>query len=72
LHVGAADVTPLTTLIDAAWLLGNDMDRLVDAQCEVERPLGTQPRAQLAMLTPADGTWHDEHVPAGARSPTPR
>ena len=53
LHAGAADVTPLTTLIDAARLLGDDMNRLADAQREVERPLGRQPRAQLAMPTPA-------------------
>ena len=45
LHAGASDLAPLTTLIDAARLLGDDVRRLVDAQPEVDaatvrRPLG--------------------------------
>ena len=45
LHAGAGDLAPLTTLIDAARLLGEDVSRLADAQREVDaaivrRPLG--------------------------------
>ncbi len=45
LHAGASDLAPLTTLIDAARLLGEDVRRLADAQREVDvatarRPLG--------------------------------
>jgi serine/threonine-protein kinase len=44
LHAGASDLAPLTTLIDAARLLGEDVSRLADAQREVDdavrRPLG--------------------------------
>jgi serine/threonine-protein kinase len=36
LHAGAADLAPLTTLIDAARLIGEDLGRLADAQQEVE------------------------------------
>jgi serine/threonine-protein kinase len=36
LHAGAADLAPLTTLIDAARLIGEDVNRLADAQREVE------------------------------------
>ena len=36
LHAGAADLAPLTTLIDAARLLGEDLSRLADAQREAE------------------------------------
>lgn len=36
LHAGAADLAPLTTLIDAARLIGEDVGRLADAQQEVE------------------------------------
>jgi serine/threonine-protein kinase len=35
LHAGAGDLEPLTTLIDAARELGDDLNRLVDAQREV-------------------------------------
>jgi serine/threonine-protein kinase len=35
LHAGASDLAPLTTLIDAARLLGEDVRRLADAQREV-------------------------------------
>ncbi|MBL0169683.1 MAG: serine/threonine protein kinase [Gemmatimonadaceae bacterium] len=45
LHAGANDLAPLTTLIGAARLLGDDLSRLADAQREVDdvlerRPLG--------------------------------
>jgi serine/threonine-protein kinase len=36
LHAGAGDLAPLTTLMDAARLLGEDVSRLADAQQEVE------------------------------------
>ena len=36
LHAGASDLAPLTTLIDAARQLGEDVRRLADAQGEVE------------------------------------
>jgi serine/threonine-protein kinase len=35
LHAGAGDLAPLTTLIDAARLLGEDVSRLAEAQREV-------------------------------------
>jgi predicted Ser/Thr protein kinase len=36
LHAGASDLAPLTTLIDAARVLGEDVDRLAEAQREVD------------------------------------
>jgi serine/threonine-protein kinase len=36
LHAGASDLAPLTTLIDAARLLGEDVGRLADAQREAD------------------------------------
>jgi serine/threonine-protein kinase len=36
LHAGASDLAPLTTLIDAARVLGEDVRRLAEAQREVE------------------------------------
>jgi eukaryotic-like serine/threonine-protein kinase len=36
LHAGASDLAPLTTLIDAARLVGEDVRRLADAQREVD------------------------------------
>ncbi|HEV8496814.1 MAG TPA: serine/threonine-protein kinase [Gemmatimonadaceae bacterium] len=45
LHAGASDLAPLTTLIDAARLLGEDVSRLADAQREVDA--ATQPRSTL-------------------------
>jgi serine/threonine-protein kinase len=36
LHAGAGDLAPLTTLLDAARLLGEDVNRLADAQREAE------------------------------------
>lgn len=37
LHAGATDLAPLTTLMDAARLMGEDLGRLADAHHEVER-----------------------------------
>jgi eukaryotic-like serine/threonine-protein kinase len=46
LHAGAADLAPLTTLLDAARRIGEDLGRLAEAQQEVEnvagRRLGTR------------------------------
>ena len=39
LHAGSADLAPLTTLIDAARDLGDEVDRLVDARADVDRLL---------------------------------
>jgi predicted Ser/Thr protein kinase len=39
LHANADDLAPLTTLMDAARLLGSDMGRLADAQQEIEDAL---------------------------------
>jgi serine/threonine-protein kinase len=36
LHAGASDLAPLTTLIDAARAVGEDVRRLADAQREVD------------------------------------
>jgi serine/threonine protein kinase len=36
LHAGASDLAPLTTLMDAARQIGEDLDRLAEAQDEVE------------------------------------
>ena len=40
LHAGAADLAPLTTLLDAARLIGEDLSRLAEAQQEVEDAAG--------------------------------
>jgi serine/threonine-protein kinase len=40
LHAGSADLAPLTTLMDAARLVGEDLSRLAEAQREVEDVLG--------------------------------
>ncbi|MEP6495991.1 MAG: serine/threonine-protein kinase [bacterium] len=40
LHAGASDLAPLTTLMDAARLLGEDVSRLAEAQQEVEGAVG--------------------------------
>lgn len=39
LHAGAADLAPLTTLLDAARVIGDDLGRLAEAQREVEGAL---------------------------------
>jgi serine/threonine-protein kinase len=46
LHAGASDLQPLTTLIDAARQIGEDIDRLAEAQREVNYP-GTGDGRQL-------------------------
>ena len=46
LHAGAADLAPLTTLIDAARLIGEDLGRLADAQQEVDRAVGRSVAAE--------------------------
>jgi serine/threonine-protein kinase len=43
LHAGAADLAPLTTLLDAARLIGEDLSRLAEAQQEVEDAAGHRP-----------------------------
>lgn len=40
LHAGANDLAPLTTLIDAARVLGEDLARLAEAQQEAEKSVG--------------------------------
>ena len=40
LHAGAGDLQPITTLIDAARQLGDDLGRLAEAQQEAERAAG--------------------------------
>jgi serine/threonine-protein kinase len=37
LHAGAGDLQPLTTLMDAARLVGEDLGRLAEAEREAER-----------------------------------
>ena len=49
LHAGAADLAPLTTLMDAARLIGEDLSRLAEAQQEVE---GATRRRQGVARTP--------------------
>jgi len=45
LHAGAADLAPLTTLIDAARQISEDLNRLADAQGEVDLALRRTPPA---------------------------
>ncbi len=45
LHAGAGDLAPLTTLLDAARLLGEDVGRLADARREVEGVVGRRVEA---------------------------
>jgi eukaryotic-like serine/threonine-protein kinase len=40
LHAGSSDLAPLTTLLDAARLIGEDLNRLAEAQQEVEGAAG--------------------------------
>jgi serine/threonine-protein kinase len=40
LHAGAADLAPLTTLMDAARLVGEDLHRLAEAQREADEAAG--------------------------------
>jgi eukaryotic-like serine/threonine-protein kinase len=53
LHAGAADLAPLTTLMDAARLLGEDVSRLADAQREVDAATGTRRLGAGRIATPA-------------------
>jgi predicted Ser/Thr protein kinase len=46
LHAGASDLTSLTTLLDAARGIGEDLHRLAEAQSEVEDGSGTGPLIQ--------------------------
>jgi predicted Ser/Thr protein kinase len=45
-HAGAGDLAPLTTLMDAARLIGEDLNRLADAQREAEDAAGRNPGAR--------------------------
>ena len=49
LHAGAGDLAPLTTLMDAVRVIGDDMRRLAEAQREVE---GSAVRSAGAQRTP--------------------
>jgi serine/threonine-protein kinase len=52
LHAGADDLAPLTTLLDAARLLGEDMSRLADAQREVNAATAPRPLDAGRIPTP--------------------
>jgi serine/threonine-protein kinase len=52
LHAGAGDLAPLTTLIDAARLIGEDVGRLADAQREVDAALVRRPSGPGKIPTP--------------------
>jgi serine/threonine-protein kinase len=54
LHAGAGDLAPLTTLIDAARVAGEDVRRLADAQREVDDAVSTRrPRGAERIATPS-------------------
>ena len=46
LHAGASDLAPLTTLMDAARRIGEDLNRLAEAQREVEDASGHGPETR--------------------------
>jgi len=52
LHAGAGDLAPITTLIDAARLLGEDVTRLADAEREVDDAIARRPIAPGRIPTP--------------------
>src|SRR5262249_6592706 len=52
LHAGATDLAPLTTLIDAAKVLGEDVRRLADAQREVDDAIAPRARGTDRIPTP--------------------
>ena len=52
LHAGASDLAPLTTLIDAARVLGDDVNRLAEAQREVDDAMVRGPRGAERTPTP--------------------
>ena len=53
LAAGADDLAPLTTLIDAARVLGEDVSRLADAQREVSAGSGRRALGAGRITTPA-------------------
>lgn len=53
LHAGAGDLAPLTTLIDAARLLGEDVSRLADARREVDGAAAPRLLGARRVATPA-------------------
>jgi serine/threonine-protein kinase len=53
LHANAGDLAPLTTLIDAARLLGEDLNRLADATREANRAAAPWLPAARRVPTPA-------------------
>ena len=52
LHAGASDLAPLTTLIDAARELGDNVSRLADAQGEVNAAIGHRQLGAGRIATP--------------------
>jgi serine/threonine-protein kinase len=52
LHAGASDLAPLTTLIDAARVLGEDVRRLAEAQHEVDDSIARRPLGAERIPTP--------------------
>ncbi|MEO8620112.1 MAG: serine/threonine-protein kinase [bacterium] len=52
LHAGAGDLAPLTTLIDAARVLGADVSRLADAQREVAGAMAPRLPGARRVATP--------------------
>ncbi len=46
-HAGASDLAPLTTLMDAARLVGEDLSRLAEAQREVQSSVGRPPKLTM-------------------------
>ncbi|MCC6929374.1 MAG: protein kinase [Gemmatimonadaceae bacterium] len=52
LHAGASDLAPLTTLIDAARLLGDDVRRLAEAQREVDDAMAHRSLGPARIPTP--------------------
>jgi len=53
LHAGANDLAPLTTLMDAARVLGEDLDRLAEANREANEAAAPQKVAARKIPTPA-------------------
>ena len=53
LHAGASDLAPLTTLIDAARVVGEDVRRLADAQREADDAAGRHASGVERDPTPA-------------------
>jgi serine/threonine-protein kinase len=53
LHAGAGDLAPLTTLLDAARLLGEDVSRLADARREADGAAAPRLPGARRVATPA-------------------